>query len=131
MAALNFPSSPTLNQVYQANGKSYIYDGVSWVNNTRPGIIFSGTVTLDFGAFPGSNEASVTFADTKVTTGTNIIPYFAGNDTSTNYTANDHKYASIFIGLTAAANNGVGGIIYARSAEKMQGQWTARYTYTI
>lgn len=34
MAALNFPSAPTLNQVYTANGVSYKWDGVSWINNT-------------------------------------------------------------------------------------------------
>lgn len=30
MAALNFPSSPTVGQVYTANGLSYTWDGVSW-----------------------------------------------------------------------------------------------------
>lgn len=30
MAALNFPSSPTLNQVYSANGKSWTWNGTSW-----------------------------------------------------------------------------------------------------
>jgi len=30
MAALNFPSSPTVGQVYTANGLTYIWNGVSW-----------------------------------------------------------------------------------------------------
>lgn len=30
MAAFDFPSSPTLNQVYSANGKSWIWDGAAW-----------------------------------------------------------------------------------------------------
>jgi hypothetical protein len=30
MAALDFPSSPTLNQVYSANGRSWIWDGSAW-----------------------------------------------------------------------------------------------------
>ncbi len=30
MAALDFPSSPTLNQIYSANGKSWIWDGSAW-----------------------------------------------------------------------------------------------------
>lgn len=34
MAALNFPVSPTLNQVYSANGKTYVWNGTSWVNAT-------------------------------------------------------------------------------------------------
>lgn len=31
MAALNFPSSPTLNQSYSANGKTYSWNGTSWI----------------------------------------------------------------------------------------------------
>jgi hypothetical protein len=30
MAALDFPTSPTLNQVYSANGRSWIWDGAAW-----------------------------------------------------------------------------------------------------
>lgn len=30
MPALDFPSSPTLNQVYTANGRSWIWNGSSW-----------------------------------------------------------------------------------------------------
>jgi hypothetical protein len=30
MAALDFPASPTLNQVYSANGRSWIWDGTAW-----------------------------------------------------------------------------------------------------
>jgi hypothetical protein len=33
MPALDFPSSPTLNQVYTANGKSWRWNGASWVAN--------------------------------------------------------------------------------------------------
>ena len=34
MAALDFPSSPTTNQVYTANGRSWKYDGTSWQSYT-------------------------------------------------------------------------------------------------
>jgi hypothetical protein len=30
MAALNFPNSPSLNEIYTANGKSWRWDGYSW-----------------------------------------------------------------------------------------------------
>ena len=30
MAALNFPPSPSTNQIYSANGKSWRFDGASW-----------------------------------------------------------------------------------------------------
>ena len=31
MAAINFPTTPTINQFFQAGGRSWVYDGVSWV----------------------------------------------------------------------------------------------------
>ena len=30
MAALDFPASPTLGQIYTANGKSWQWDGTTW-----------------------------------------------------------------------------------------------------
>ena len=34
MPAINFPSSPSINQVHTANGKTFVWDGSSWVDNT-------------------------------------------------------------------------------------------------
>jgi len=42
MAALDFPSSPSIGQVYTANGKSWLWDGVSWNNVAPASIIFDG-----------------------------------------------------------------------------------------
>jgi len=86
-----------------------------------------GAATIDFGAFPGSNEGSVTFADTAV--GSALFPYFASNDTTTDHTANDHKYAAMLVQLSAQPDPGVGGTIYARSEHKMQGTFDVRYGY--
>lgn len=36
MTALNFPASPTLNQKYSANGKTYLWNGTSWVALRQP-----------------------------------------------------------------------------------------------
>lgn len=33
MAALNFPSSPAVKQIYSANNKSWVYDGVTWISS--------------------------------------------------------------------------------------------------
>lgn len=60
MAALNFPTSPTVNQTYTANGITYQWDGVSWkatggnyvasvsggTTGLTPSTATSGTVTL-------------------------------------------------------------------------------------
>ena len=47
MAALNFPSSPNVNDTYTANGKSWKWDGVSWVSSNfllaDPKITLGGT----------------------------------------------------------------------------------------
>lgn len=88
-----------------------------------------GTVTFDFGAHPGSNEASATFTDATIGGTSKIEAYFMANDTTTDHTAADHRYAGLFISLTAAPSAGVGGTVYARSTEKMQGTFTARYVW--
>lgn len=41
MAALNFPSSPTVDQIYTANGQSFKWDGTSWVSLSS---IVGGTI---------------------------------------------------------------------------------------
>ena len=40
MANLDFPSSPTLNQIYTQNGLSYRWDGKTWVNQITSGVEF-------------------------------------------------------------------------------------------
>ena len=42
MATLNFPSSPTLNQQYTANGSTWTWDGVSWLAFNGPASGYSG-----------------------------------------------------------------------------------------
>jgi len=53
MAAIDFPSSPSTNQVFSINGTTWIYDGVSWqnINLTNASyIITAGTVAIPSGA---------------------------------------------------------------------------------
>ena len=90
----------------------------------------TGTVTLDFGAFPGSNEASISFADTSILAGSIVRAWFAADSVTADHTADDHKYAPVFISLTALPTAGVGGTIYARSDEKMQGQWLVNWEWS-
>jgi hypothetical protein len=88
-----------------------------------------GAAELDFGAFPGTNEASVTFADTNVITTSKVEAFFMAGDTTTDHTAADHRYAGLFIALTALPTNGVGGTIYGRSADKMTGKFAVRWIW--
>jgi hypothetical protein len=89
----------------------------------------TGTATIDFGAFPGSNEASATFADVTVGAGSKIEAFIMANDTTSDHTAADHRYAGQFFSLTAAPSAGVGGTIYARSIHKMQGTFAVRWVW--
>lgn len=48
MTALNFPGSPTIDQVYTANGKTFVWDGASWRNTTSKtftGLNINGAIT--------------------------------------------------------------------------------------
>ena len=68
MAALDFPSSPTVGQVYTANGKSWQWDGVSWISYNT--LVAAGSNTqIQFnnsGAFGAS--AGLTWNGTTLTT---------------------------------------------------------------
>jgi hypothetical protein len=88
-----------------------------------------GNATLDFGAFPGANEASVTFTDATIGAASAVEAYVMAADTTTDHTAADHKYFAALVGLTASSDAGVGGTIYARSTEKIQGTFKVRYVW--
>jgi hypothetical protein len=44
MANLNFPSSPSVNQTYSANGRVWIYNGIAWVPYTTSNVIPPSTL---------------------------------------------------------------------------------------
>ena len=91
-----------------------------------------GTAVIDFGAYPGSNEASVAVTGlSTIGSSSKAEAYIMGDDTSSNHTASDHKYLGLFVTLTCGTPSaGVGFTIYARSYEKMQGQFTVRWVWT-
>ena len=90
-----------------------------------------GTATLDFGAHPGLNEASVTVTgQASILATSKAEAYFMGDDTSSNHTASDHKYAPVFIDLTCGTPTAATGFtIYGRSTHKMTGNWAVRYVW--
>ena len=64
----------------------------------------TGAATIDFGAFPGVNEASV------AVTGLTTIPadakaeaWLMGSDTTSDHTANDHRYAARFLSVSCGS----------------------------
>lgn len=54
MAALDFPSSPTLNQTYTANGLTWKWDGTSWVTQNAG---LTGTVQVSEGGTGATDSA--------------------------------------------------------------------------
>lgn len=91
----------------------------------------TGTATLDFGTFPGGNEASVTVTGQSAISSTSKAEaWIMGDDTSADHTASDHRYASALIGLTCGTPTaGDGFVIYGRALDKLQGQWTVRWVW--
>jgi hypothetical protein len=88
----------------------------------------TGTAEIDFGAHPGSNEASVTVAAVGVTAATHVEAWVMGDSTTTDHTAADHKYFPLFAALTTAPGTD-DFTIYARSLHAMQGKWLAHYVW--
>jgi hypothetical protein len=89
-----------------------------------------GTVTIDFGVFPGSQEAAIAFADATISGTSKIEAYVMAGDSTTDHTANDHKYLGLWVTFTAEPIAGVGGTIYARALDKMTGTFKLRYIWS-
>jgi len=92
-----------------------------------------GAVEIDFGAHPGSNEASVAVTgQTDITSLASAEAWIMADDATADHTASDHKYAPVFISLTCgAATNGVGFTIYGRSLEKLTGLFKVRWVWSV
>lgn len=90
-----------------------------------------GTSIIDFGAYPGTNEASVTVTGLGSISATSKCESFImGDDSSSGHTAADHRYAVALLGLTCGTPVAATGFtIYARSIHKLQGNFTVRYVW--
>lgn len=90
-----------------------------------------GTATIDFGAHPGSNEASVAVTgQTSIGSGSKVEAYVMADDTTSNHTAQDHRYFAALAGLTCGTPTASTGFtIYARSPEKLSGQFQVRWVW--
>ena len=90
-----------------------------------------GTATIDFGAWPGTSEASVAVTGQGAISATSKAEaYIMGDDTSSNHTAADHRYATVLIGLSCGTPTaGAGFTIYGRCLDKMEGQFAVRWVW--
>jgi hypothetical protein len=90
-----------------------------------------GTATINFGAHPGSNEASVAVTgQTDIDATSKAEAFVMGDDTSGTHTANDHRYFAALVGLTCGTPTAATGFtIYARSTEKLTGTFSVRWVW--
>ena len=87
-----------------------------------------GTSTINFGAFPGAQEASVGFTDAAIVATSKVEAYVMADGVTAGHTANDHRYLPLFIALTAVGGAG-GGTIHARAPNKLVGEYQLRYVW--
>ena len=119
--------------VDSTNNDLYFYSG-GWVlanSGGGGGSLTVGTATVDFGAFPGTNEASIAVTGQgSITTNNRAIATIPADGTTADHTASDHKYAAALIALTCDTPiAGTGFTIFARCLDKMQGTFTLNWAY--
>jgi hypothetical protein len=88
-----------------------------------------GTATIDFGVFPGAQEASITFTAATISGTSKVEVYVMAGDSTADHTINDHRYLPILAHFTASPSAGVGGTIYGRALIKMVGTFALRYVW--
>jgi hypothetical protein len=91
----------------------------------------TGTAIIDFGAFPGSNEASIAVTGQAAISATSKAEaYVMGDDATSDHTASDHRYFVCLVGLSCGTPTvATGFTIYARSFEKLQGTYKVRWVW--
>lgn len=91
----------------------------------------TGAAILNFGAHPGSNEASVAVTGQSAISATSKVEaWIMADDTTGDHTASDHRYLATLSGLTCGTPTAATGFtIYARSTEKLTGQWAVRWVW--
>ena len=86
--ALNFPTSPTLNQIHTEGGTSWQWNGTSWntIGATSPLVTGSQNVFTTFSADTGSTTANTTTDTLTVAGGTDISTSISGDTLTIAYT---------------------------------------------
>jgi hypothetical protein len=91
----------------------------------------AGTATIDFGSWPGTNEASVTVTGQTGIVSGSVCGALLIAETSGSHTPADAAYAAMFITLTCSAPTaGTGFAVYARSRYKMTGTFSIKWFWS-
>ena len=93
----------------------------------------TGVAEIDFGAFPGANEASIAITgQTGISATSKAESWVMADDVSSDtlHTAADHRYLPQFASFTCGTPTaGTGFTIYGRSVHKLQGKWKLRWVW--
>lgn len=87
MAALDFPTGPTIGQVYTANGSSWVWDGTVWNGGNVTPVVSGGTgATTLTGVVKGNGTSAMTAGTVTVSEGgtgaTTLTGYLKGSGTA-------------------------------------------------
>ena len=89
-----------------------------------------GSAVINFGAFPGSNEAAVTVTGQTGIEATSQVRAWVEASATSDHTASDAAYAAALVGVsTGSIVAGTGFTVYARSTEKMQGTFNIQWAW--
>jgi len=88
MAALNFPSSPSTNEIYTANGKSWRWDGTSWKTFFTLGVDSGGT------GLTGISGTNSFLASNSSGTGLSYRSLLAGSGITISHSINSVTFAT-------------------------------------
>lgn len=91
----------------------------------------SGTATLNFGAWPGTNEATAAVAGQAAISTTSAAEAFLMAEASGAHTAADVAYAALFMALTCTVPVAATGFtITARAAYTLTGTFAVRWVWS-
>ena len=90
-----------------------------------------GTAVIDFGGFPGTCEVSVTVTgQTEIAATSKVEAFFMADDTTTDHTAEDHRWAALLVGLSCGNLQASEGFtIYATTLEELEGTFQVRWVW--
>ena len=91
----------------------------------------TGIAIIDFGAYPGAGEASVSVTGLSGIGATSKAEaWIMGDDTTADHSAPDHRYMNLLSSLTCSTPiPGVGFDIRAVSTERFSGTFQVRYVW--
>lgn len=96
--SISFPNSPSLNDTYSYNGKTWRWDGVAWSLINVPTIVGIFTVTNSDGVFLKSNDLSVGTASSTINFSNNFTVSSSSGIGSIGFNTTSTVTAAAFIG---------------------------------